>query len=178
MRTRPASSPLPEAFLAFGDGSWIVPPAQVEGAERTVVGTGVVVMEHAMITVGAAGALRIGDGVRLARFASITAARHVSLGDKVSSSDGISITDTWGPVGHDAGGLTPPEPAPVVIGAGAYLGAGCVIGPGVTIGEGAFVGEGAVVVGDVAPRTIVQGNPAVLARAEVLPVGDRMEPGA
>jgi UDP-2-acetamido-3-amino-2,3-dideoxy-glucuronate N-acetyltransferase len=43
---------------------------------------------------------------------------------------------------------------------GASIGSGAVILPGVTIGEGAIVGAGAVVTGDVAPRTIVAGNPA------------------
>lgn len=44
--------------------------------------------------------------------------------------------------------------------AGASLGAGAVVLPGVTIGAGALVGAGAVVTRDVAPGSVVVGNPA------------------
>jgi acetyltransferase-like isoleucine patch superfamily enzyme len=43
---------------------------------------------------------------------------------------------------------------------GARVGGGVVLLPGVEIGEEAFVGAGAVVTRDVAPRTVVVGNPA------------------
>jgi len=43
---------------------------------------------------------------------------------------------------------------------GARVGGGAVLCPGIEIGEEAFVGAGAVVTKDVAPRTIVVGNPA------------------
>lgn len=46
----------------------------------------------------------------------------------------------------------------------ASIGSGAVILAGVTIGEGAIVGAGAVVTSDVAPRTIVAGNPARVIR--------------
>lgn len=47
---------------------------------------------------------------------------------------------------------------------GASLGTGSTILGGVTIGEGAIVGAGSVVTKDVAPRTIVAGNPARMLR--------------
>ena len=43
---------------------------------------------------------------------------------------------------------------------GARIGGGAVLLPGIEIGEEAFVGAGAVVLGDVAPRAVVVGNPA------------------
>ena len=43
---------------------------------------------------------------------------------------------------------------------GARIGGGAILCPGVEIGEEAFVGAGAVVLEDVAPRTVVVGNPA------------------
>jgi acetyltransferase-like isoleucine patch superfamily enzyme len=46
----------------------------------------------------------------------------------------------------------------------AWIGAGVIILPNVTIGEGAVVGAGSVVTRDVAPFTIVAGNPARLLR--------------
>jgi acetyltransferase-like isoleucine patch superfamily enzyme len=51
---------------------------------------------------------------------------------------------------------------------GARIGGGAVLCPGVEIGEEAFVGAGAVVIRDVAPRTVVVGNPARVLR-EVAP---------
>jgi len=47
---------------------------------------------------------------------------------------------------------------------GARVGAGAVLCPGVEIGADAFVGAGAVVTRDVAPRTVVVGNPARVLR--------------
>lgn len=49
---------------------------------------------------------------------------------------------------------------PVHICRKAWIGAGATILPGVTIGENAVVAAGAVVTKDVAPNTIVGGNPA------------------
>ena len=47
---------------------------------------------------------------------------------------------------------------------GASIGSGAVILAGVTIGPGALVGAGAVVTRDIAPETVVVGNPARLLR--------------
>lgn len=47
---------------------------------------------------------------------------------------------------------------------GAWIGMRAMIMPGVTIGEGAIVASGAIVTKDVAPYTIVAGNPAVPVR--------------
>ena len=49
---------------------------------------------------------------------------------------------------------------PVHIGKNVWIGAGATIQPRVTVGENAVVAAGAVVTKDVAPNTIVGGNPA------------------
>lgn len=51
---------------------------------------------------------------------------------------------------------------PIKICSNAWIGMNCIILKGVTIGEGAIVGAGSVVTKDVAPWTIVGGNPAEL----------------
>jgi putative colanic acid biosynthesis acetyltransferase WcaF len=50
--------------------------------------------------------------------------------------------------------------APIVVGDDAWLCANAFIGPGVTIGDRAIVGAAAVTMKDVAPGSIVGGNPA------------------
>lgn len=55
--------------------------------------------------------------------------------------------------------------APVVIGNKSWIGFGASILKGVTIGEGAVIGACAVVTRDVAPFTVVAGNPAREIRA-------------
>lgn len=50
--------------------------------------------------------------------------------------------------------------SPVMIGHDVWIGHGVVVLPGRTLGTGAVVGAGAIVTRDVAPYTIVVGNPA------------------
>lgn len=51
-----------------------------------------------------------------------------------------------------------------IIGDGVWIGMRAMIMPGVTIGEGAIIASGAIVTKDVAPYTIVAGNPATVLR--------------
>lgn len=51
--------------------------------------------------------------------------------------------------------------APIKICQKAWIGMNCIVLKGVTIGEGAIVAAGSVVTKDVAPWTVVGGNPAV-----------------
>lgn len=155
--------PPPSAFARWGDRSFLVPPARVEGAEAIHVGDDVFILEDAGLTVDAsAGArLMIGDRTRLAVGVEILCSVGVTIGRAVSTSDHVAITDSWAPVGRPSSHPAPP-PAPVTIDDGAYLGCGCIIGPGVHVGAGAFIGEGAVVVDDVPAHSVVYGNPAVV----------------
>ena len=58
--------------------------------------------------------------------------------------------------------------APIRLGDGAWVCAGAYVGPGVSLGAGAVAAARAVVVKDVAPWTVVGGNPArVLRRREL-----------
>lgn len=53
-----------------------------------------------------------------------------------------------------------PEPGgDTVVGNDVWLGTGAMIMPGVSIGDGAIIGAGSVVASDVAPYTVVAGNP-------------------
>lgn len=58
--------------------------------------------------------------------------------------------------------------APISIGDGAWVTADVFIGPGVTIGEGAVVGARSSIFRDVAPWTVVAGNPACFIKHRAL----------
>ena len=69
---------------------------------------------------------------------------------------------------HDVDGHVPRDielaDAPVRIEDDAWIAAGSIILRGTTIGRGAIVGAGSVVTRDVAPMTVVAGNPARMIR--------------
>jgi acetyltransferase-like isoleucine patch superfamily enzyme len=54
---------------------------------------------------------------------------------------------------------------PIRIGRNVWIGFDACVLPGVTIGEGSIVGARSVVFADVAPWTLVAGNPARVIRA-------------
>lgn len=54
------------------------------------------------------------------------------------------------------------DTAPIKVCSNAWIGMNCIILKGVTIGEGAIVAAGSVVTKNVAPWTIVGGNPAMI----------------
>lgn len=70
----------------------------------------------------------------------------------------------WPDEAEDATFLAGRDVRRTVIGHDTWLGHGCMVKPDVTVGHGAVVGAGAVVTRDVAPYTIVAGNPARLLR--------------
>lgn len=56
------------------------------------------------------------------------------------------------------------EAEPITIGNNVWIGGSATILPGVSIGDNAVVGAGSVVTRDVAPNTVVAGNPAKVIR--------------
>ena len=98
----------------------------------------------------------------------------VVLGDRVTVKSGVQLWDGLRIgddvfIGPNATFTNDPFPRSQVhhddvprttVNAGASIGAGAVILPGITIGVGAMVGAGSVVTRDVAPASLVLGNPA------------------
>jgi len=158
-------APPPRRFAAFGQGSWIVPPARVEGPEWMEIGSRVVIHEHAWLAARQVDglpppSLRIGDDTSINRFVNIVCAGSVRLGDGVLIADRAFISDIDGTppsLGLRAG---QPRPRPITIEDGAYLGAGVIVKPGVTIGRYAYVSAASIVVEDVPEHTLVAGAPA------------------
>jgi acetyltransferase-like isoleucine patch superfamily enzyme len=163
---RAMEPPAPSRFAAFGEGSWMVPPARVEGAEHIEFGTGVIIHEHSwLVARPIAGRppprLRLGDGTCINRFANIVCTASVEFGKEVIVADRIYVSDVEYPLARlDARLPADVEPRPVVIGDGVFLGTGAIIKPGVTIGQYAYVSAGSIVAEDVAEWTVVAGAPA------------------
>jgi UDP-2-acetamido-3-amino-2,3-dideoxy-glucuronate N-acetyltransferase len=126
----------------------------------------------------------IGSGTRIGAFVEIQRNATVGRNCKVSSHtficEGVTIEDECF-IGHHVVFVNDLYPAAVdpngePLGPGdwelvetrvrrrASIGSGAVILGGVTIGEGALVGAGSVVTHDVAPHTVVAGNPARVLR--------------
>ena len=114
--------------------SYLMPPLQIDFGCQMKIGKGVFV-NHSL-TCMAAGGITIDDGVMIGPNVRI-------------------VTDN-----HDFQNRMVLRCKPVHIGHNAWIGVGAIILPGVTIGENAVVAAGAVVTKDVAPNTIVGGNPA------------------
>jgi acetyltransferase-like isoleucine patch superfamily enzyme len=110
--------------------------------------------------------LVVGRGTWIGQAAFLHAAGGIRIGEDVGIGPHVCIlTSTHGEPGRDLpimkGAL---EFAPVVLEDGCDIGVGAVILHGVTIGRGAQVGAGAVVTADVAPLSVVAGNPARVLR--------------
>jgi acetyltransferase-like isoleucine patch superfamily enzyme len=165
---RDLTPPDPSAYGAHGERTWVVPPARVTAPERIFLGDDVTILEHAFLSVAAAvpgivPTLRIGDRTRIGRFAHIACVGEVEIGPDVLTSDRVFIGDTHHGYEDPAQPVVAQamaSPQRVHIERGAFLGIGSAVLMGVTIGEHAYVGAGAVVTEDVAPRTVVVGNPA------------------
>ena len=129
----------------------------------------------------------IGDGTRIGTFVEIQKGVLVGRNCKISSHsficEGVTIEDEVF-VGHHVIFINDRYPraiapdghlqteadwhvVPTSVKRGASIGSGAVILCGVTIGEGATVGAGSVVTHDVAPGTVVAGNPARILRQVV-----------
>jgi acetyltransferase-like isoleucine patch superfamily enzyme len=139
-----------------------------------------------MFDLGPAGEVSVGD-YALVNGARIICDGRVDIGDYTLVSWNVVIMDTYRasrslaerrreleraphrvPRRLDGGG--PAEP--VSIGRNVWIGFDACVLPGVRIGEGAVVGARSVVTHEVAPYTVVAGNPArVIRRLEVADLG-------
>jgi acetyltransferase-like isoleucine patch superfamily enzyme len=84
----------------------------------------------------------------------------LSIGDRVAIAQRVIIVLASHPNESRLRKLVEPVFGQVTIQDDVWIGTGAIILPNVTIGEAAIVGAGAVVTKDVAPRTVVVGNPA------------------
>lgn len=109
--------------------------------------------------------LTVGDWSAMGEEAFIYNLGPVTLGEKVTVSHRAQLCAGT----HDyAQADLPLLRPPIVIANQAWICADAFVGPGVTVGEGAIVGACAVAMKNVAPWTIVAGNPARLVKPRKL----------
>ena len=118
----------------IGEGASVMPGLTGVCFDRVRIGKNVMIMNNCLMM--ARGGITIEEGALIAANVQLIANNH-DLDDRM-----ILLCK------------------PVHIGRNAWIGAGATILPGVTVGENAVVAAGAVVTKDVAPDTIVGGNPA------------------
>lgn len=124
-----------ELFIGkIGEGSRVLPPLNLVCANMVTIGNNVMIMGGCLMM--SRGGITIDDDVMIAANTQLISNNHDL---------------------HDHALLIC---KPVHICRNAWIGAGATILPGVTVGENAVVAAGAVVTKDVAPNTIVGGNPA------------------
>lgn len=130
--------------LSMGDRSYIAGGAIVRNTEL-VMGADCSINAGAVVT----GKVRMGDGVRIATYASIYGFNH-----------GFASVDV--PIFRQ-----PLTFAGIEIGDDVWIGAHAVILDGVKVGSHSIVAAGAVVTKDVPPYSIVGGNPATVIRSRL-----------
>ena len=121
-------------FPSMGEGSRVGTPLTAVRPHKVNIGKNVVVMPGCLMM--SAGGITIDDGAMIAANVQLISNNHDLYERQVITCK------------------------PVHIGKNAWIGAGATILPGVTIGDNAVVGAASVVTKDVAPDTIVAGNPA------------------
>ena len=118
----------------LGEGSTVMPPLKGVCFDMVKIGNNVMIMNDCLMM--SRGGITIDDDVMIAANVQLISNNHDL---------------------HDHPLLLC---KPVHICRNVWIGAGATILPGVTVGENAVVAAGAVVTKDVAPNTIVGGNPA------------------
>ena len=121
-------------FPGIGDGSRVATPLVAVRPHMVKIGRNVVVMPGCLMM--SAGGITIDDGAMIAANVQLISNNHDLYERHVITCK------------------------PVYIGKNAWIGAGVTILPGVSVGDNAVVGAASVVTKDVAPDTIVAGNPA------------------
>ncbi len=130
------------------------PAIKNEGGEIHV--ENIVLHPGTRLWVNKGGVLTIGEGSCLHRGVEVIAWKNVRIGRNCTIGWDVLIMDTdLHPIGD-----RPMKNKPVVIGDNACIGCRSIILKGVTIGEGAIVAAGSIVTKDVAPNTVVGGEPA------------------
>lgn len=106
--------------------------------------------------------ISIGDNVFANFNLTILDEGKVTIGNNVFIGPNVSIFTACHPLDSEERNRGVQWALPVTIGNDVWIGGDVTILPGVTIGDGVTIGAGSVVTKDVAPQTVVAGNPAIV----------------
>ena len=127
-----------------------------EIGSQTKIGTFVEVQKNA----------RIGRNCKISSHTFIC--EGVTIEDNVFIGHNVTFTNDRYPRATTAAGVLQSDEdwqcIGTVVKTGASIGSGTTLLPGIVVGENAIVGAGSLVAGDVAPDSVVAGNPARLLR--------------
>lgn len=150
--------------LQIGTGSIVRAYGSVAVAAGGTVAIGqrTAIMQGSEIAVSRGAKVEIGNDVYVGAYSNMRSSRRIKIGDNVHLAQFVSL------VGGQHSFIErdrlireqPFEEGDVVIEDDAWLGVGVAVLSGVTVGTGAVVGAGTIVTKDVAPYSIVVGNPA------------------
>jgi UDP-2-acetamido-3-amino-2,3-dideoxy-glucuronate N-acetyltransferase len=142
----PTASVDPRAEIGSGSRVWI----NVQIRENAKIGSGCILSKDVYID----HAVTIGDRCKVQN--SVSVYNGVTIGNDVFVGPNACFTNDKVPRANNADWSV----TPTVIRNGASIGANATIVCGITIGEYAMVAAGSVVTRDVAPYSLVMGNPA------------------
>ena len=158
-----------ECRVSCGKGICIAAEVRIQGLGSLVIADAVQLGSHMVNGQGqpivlqprnADASIAIGAGAAVMNGCCFIACTRIEIGAETVIGAETLIIDS------DFHGLapaqrrTPGKSGPVIIGRNAFIGTRVTILKGVTIGDDAVVAAGSIVVKDVAPRSIVGGNPA------------------
>jgi acetyltransferase-like isoleucine patch superfamily enzyme len=116
----------------------------------------------ALLTFGAEARIEVGDRVEIDG-AGLMSASTIVVGEDAILGPCLVVDTDFHAVGRERRQAGEPViRRPIRIGRNAWIQGKSTILKGVSVGEGAVVRWGALVAGDVAPGTVVMGNPAVV----------------
>lgn len=155
-------------FHSFGEGSIIHRPDWIYGPGQIAIGDQVVMMGHVWLSVEReawglpAPVLRIGNGVGIRPYCTISAAESVVIEDNVVLSSFSSVIDS----DHTFAGpsenvvFNPMVTTPVRVGRGTWIGERSAILRGADIGRFCIIGANSVVRGQIPDYSVAVGAPA------------------
>lgn len=165
--------------VEFGPGLVLLGRPRIERTSgRIVLGRSVTLRSHdggyhtamyhptrLMVDASPDALIEVGDETRL-NGVSIHATRLIRIGRNCLIAANVSLLDSDGHgVSLADRAKANPVSEPIVIEDNVWIGANAIVLKGVTIGRGAIVAAGSVVTRDVAPMTLVGGNPARMIKA-------------
>ena len=158
--------------VRFGPGLTAPLSLRIRGRGRLEIGRDVQISnasgKTALLTLSAEASIGIGDRVEIDGAGLMAASSIVIEDDAILGACLLVDTDFHGLPAARRRDADAVEARPIRVGRNAWIQGKATILKGVSIGEGAVVRWGALVTRDVAPYTVVMGNPAVVVEAPEL----------